>query len=878
MKFPKKVDIDVNEDFYDRIKVKQNDTARYLLFNLLDNRVPFSLENKTVRVYGVKPDGTKVFNNLTIINAARGLAELQLTTQMLVKPGCLKLELVIYEATDILSTTKFDIDIISCLRDDAAIESTNEFSALTLGLSKLDEWDKYFKETSGKIEEKYTERLNGIDSSLEEKVNKEQGKGLSTYDYNGVEKAQVATIKDRATKEEVASVKAQVANIIANNPNTEGNTELIDVRTGANGKVYGSAGQAVREQFADNNTEIKNIRDTSKAYVYISNNGRAYFKKVSGNQYTLELTDSLSIIHPSLSSGMPFSITKEQFIEFIPNNAQIVGNGVSITVPNYNALVYSLEEQKIKLVTFNKIKNEHIIICSNAWENYSSEIANNSGLKDSYFAKDGVIDLLSTVKCYPYIGDSGKAYFKKVNGNQYTLELTSGITVYIPKLSKVVELQAIKFEEDIPNNVTVNGKALSITIPSYQALVYNIGENKIKFKHHLNLTYDDVVLAYNSWENYASPLVNNNLFKDVYSHNEEIVNIKDEIEGIKNNTTSLPVYYKEEIERVRKKIMTLNSDNFNMLVFTDIHYSHTDFTSEMLSNMMTSIENIANTMAIDCVAFLGDLIEGGVKKDKNTSISQIYDVVKGLKNVNKPVMWAFGNHDNNSFNYASGGATKDNYILTNEYTNICPKTFGNNKDYYYRDINRIRVIVTNSCDYKEIVDETGNITIPNYSESMTRKEQLNAIGNWLLESPNDIIICSHSLSGEIMGMCREFNRKGSFQYNGSNSFDFSGVTHKVLLYSCGHYHNDALEYVTDYSLPVISTGCSSMAKVQQSVAPIENYPTILKTWVQDKNKPETILDRTHGTINECLFDIVSIGKNSVDRIRFGSGEDKIITY
>lgn len=170
MKFLNKINLKINEDFYDRIKVKQNDTARYLLFNLLDNGVPFSLENKTVRVYGLKPDGTKVFNNLTIINAAKGLAELQLTTQMLVKPGCLKLELVIYEATDILSTTKFDIDIISCIRDDGAIESTNEFSALTLGLSKLDEWDKYFKETSGAIEEKYTERLNGIASSLEKRV------------------------------------------------------------------------------------------------------------------------------------------------------------------------------------------------------------------------------------------------------------------------------------------------------------------------------------------------------------------------------------------------------------------------------------------------------------------------------------------------------------------------------------------------------------------------------------------------------------------------------------------------------------------------------------------------------------------------------------
>ena len=168
MKFLRKINLEINKDLYNPIQVKQNDTARYLLFNLLDNGVPFSLENKTVRVYGLKPDGTKVFNNLTIINAARGLAELQLTTQMLVKPGCLKLELVIYEATDILSTTKFDIDVLASLRDDAAIESTNEFSALTLGLSKLDEWDKYFKETSGAIEEKYTERLNGIASSLEE--------------------------------------------------------------------------------------------------------------------------------------------------------------------------------------------------------------------------------------------------------------------------------------------------------------------------------------------------------------------------------------------------------------------------------------------------------------------------------------------------------------------------------------------------------------------------------------------------------------------------------------------------------------------------------------------------------------------------------------
>lgn len=170
MKFLRKINLEINKDLYNPIQVKQGDNSRYLLFNLLDNGVPFSLENKTVRVYGLKPDGTKVFNNLTIINAARGLAELQLTTQMLVKPGCLKLELVIYEATDILSTTKFDIDIISCIRDDGAIESTNEFSALTVALAKADEYGEALKQGTENIELIYATELNGVKSSLEERV------------------------------------------------------------------------------------------------------------------------------------------------------------------------------------------------------------------------------------------------------------------------------------------------------------------------------------------------------------------------------------------------------------------------------------------------------------------------------------------------------------------------------------------------------------------------------------------------------------------------------------------------------------------------------------------------------------------------------------
>jgi hypothetical protein len=41
---------------------------------------------------------------------------------------------------------------------------------------------------------------------------------------------------------------SRLDNIIAHNNNTEGNTELLDIRAGVDGKVYNSAGEAVRSQ------------------------------------------------------------------------------------------------------------------------------------------------------------------------------------------------------------------------------------------------------------------------------------------------------------------------------------------------------------------------------------------------------------------------------------------------------------------------------------------------------------------------------------------------------------------------------------------------------------------------------------------------------
>lgn len=65
------------------------------------------------------------------------------------------------------------------------------------------------------------------------------------------------TQMNNATKQYVDSkaetINSQISNIIAHNNDTEGNTELVDIRTGVDGTVYTSAGLAVRTQITNVN-------------------------------------------------------------------------------------------------------------------------------------------------------------------------------------------------------------------------------------------------------------------------------------------------------------------------------------------------------------------------------------------------------------------------------------------------------------------------------------------------------------------------------------------------------------------------------------------------------------------------------------------------
>lgn len=166
------IKLDINRRLYDKIVAKQDDTgSRFLLFQLLDGAVPFNLTDRSVRVYGVKPDGAVIFNDLTVTHSATGFCLLELTNQMLAIAGTVKLELMITEGDKKLTSIPFEMEVIKKINSNAAVESSNEFRALLNALKEIDEWNKEFADKSGKLEELYTPRLNELGSQLDNITN-----------------------------------------------------------------------------------------------------------------------------------------------------------------------------------------------------------------------------------------------------------------------------------------------------------------------------------------------------------------------------------------------------------------------------------------------------------------------------------------------------------------------------------------------------------------------------------------------------------------------------------------------------------------------------------------------------------------------------------
>lgn len=119
------------------INIKKNDTNSHkFVINIFNNSVNYDLTGTSTRIYFLKNDNTKVFLDCVLDDILTGKISCILSTQVVSACGLTNSEITIYGASgEILTSVTFSFTVSNTIRDDAAIESVSEFTALTNALA-----------------------------------------------------------------------------------------------------------------------------------------------------------------------------------------------------------------------------------------------------------------------------------------------------------------------------------------------------------------------------------------------------------------------------------------------------------------------------------------------------------------------------------------------------------------------------------------------------------------------------------------------------------------------------------------------------------------------------------------------------------------------
>lgn len=155
------------------LKYKKGDrNSRILITQFYDNDMPFNLQGYNVRMYAIKPDETKVFDDCEIIDHEYGTIKITLKEQMLNVAGTVQCEFVLTAADgSLMSTPVFKIIVQDSIHDTQAIESSNEFNALLNAIDTVDGLDN---------------RMEVLKTETEQKIAKTNAQ-LSHIMYNAVD-------------------------------------------------------------------------------------------------------------------------------------------------------------------------------------------------------------------------------------------------------------------------------------------------------------------------------------------------------------------------------------------------------------------------------------------------------------------------------------------------------------------------------------------------------------------------------------------------------------------------------------------------------------------------------------------------------------------
>lgn len=166
--------VDIDEDELIELYAMEGDTARVINFQFKNKINYIDLTGCRVRINANTSNYNVIYNELTIVDAKRGIAQLKLTTALL-NPGTTKYQLEITGPTGELKPKIMRLIVAPRLNNYGAIEGSNEFTAFKEALKTMDQYDEKlveFQETLNSEKEKIDKSLINLNNTAIKKTNK----------------------------------------------------------------------------------------------------------------------------------------------------------------------------------------------------------------------------------------------------------------------------------------------------------------------------------------------------------------------------------------------------------------------------------------------------------------------------------------------------------------------------------------------------------------------------------------------------------------------------------------------------------------------------------------------------------------------------------
>lgn len=132
--------------------VQYDYNSRFYEITILNNSQPLDLTGIRVIVGGKKPDGKEVFNSCKVLDAKKGLIQLELTEQMNAVNGASEYALELFSADGMLSSQPFKL-IVTRSTISKSVESSKELGALKDALNEVQDIDNRFAQTNAQLSE-----------------------------------------------------------------------------------------------------------------------------------------------------------------------------------------------------------------------------------------------------------------------------------------------------------------------------------------------------------------------------------------------------------------------------------------------------------------------------------------------------------------------------------------------------------------------------------------------------------------------------------------------------------------------------------------------------------------------------------------------------